>query len=201
MPQFTEDQFNQFMAAQAALNAPRAAPPTPATPRIGAVDAVGAWTGKGSDSNGTLPRSGDCYRKLISTDPLKAHTQTKLVIDKVKKGINGHPGNSSGLLFASPEEEHGDKFVPTFRCTVEYLKESGLEGVFVIIKRNGEQVDMLKNPGLVSKRILDHWIEDLKTNGVVDPTNINTNRAVCTYDTLNLTLSADGLLASCTEGL
>ena len=73
---------------------------------------------------------------MISINPLKAHTQTKAITDKVKKGIVGHPSNSAELLFASPKEEHGDKFVSVYQSLVEYLKESGLEGLMRSWPRN-----------------------------------------------------------------
>ena len=63
---------------------------------------------------------------------------------------------------------------------------------------------MLEFPGLVNPSILEQWIEDLETNGVLtlanahDPTE---RHPVCPHDADVLSLAADGLMSSCTEGL
>ena len=75
----------------------------------------------------------------------------------------------------------------------------GLEAVFQI-QTTGDSLDMLKTPGLVTEEIVKTWIDDLTVDGVHDSAGFR-RHAVCPYDKINLQLSAEAILNSCSDNL
>ena len=170
----TYEELNKLMAgtasaaATAAISQSKPSPSTQLTkPRVGGIDDIGAWTGFGADGNPTEPRTDDCYQQFDTSDKVKAFNALRTVKEKVKKGIVDHPCNTAKLLFSATHEEHGDKFVIVFRAAVQFIKESGCEGIFLIITRDHKKINMLETPGLVTPKITQEWIEDLTNKGVL----------------------------------
>ena len=162
------------------------------------MDAIGSWTGSGGELDSSIPRSEDCYREYYGSDSFKTHKASKEIKDNIKKGLVNHPCNPAKLLFCGPEEPDGDKFVEMFQATVDFVKGTGLDGIYLIYTRSGEEIDMLKTPGLVNATMVEEWVEDMTSNGVLEG---KTKHSVCKLDVLNLSLSADALLVSSTAGL
>jgi hypothetical protein len=44
-----------------------------------------------------------------------------------------------------------------------------MDPVFNVIQENGPAINMLKEPGKLTKTKVETWIKDLTTNGVWDP--------------------------------
>eukprot|EP00957_Ditylum_brightwellii_P207259 15352168-Ditylum_brightwellii.AAC.1 len=186
-PQFVMSDA-QLLQLLSAMQQSKPVQPTFPAPQIGGVDEIGAWTGLGSECDPAMPRTEDCYRTYYGSDRLKTHTASKSIKDRIKKGLVDHSSNPAKQLFSAPEEPDGDKFVTMFSAMVEFLQQTGLDGLFLIVTSNGDAIDMLESPGMVNSTIIDEWVEDLTSKGVVHQNNPNLRHAVCPQDIANLNL-------------
>ena len=59
---------------------------------------------------------------------------------------------------------------------------------------------MLKTPGLVTEEVVETWIDDLTLDGAMPPSSFQRHPA-CPYDKINLQLSAEAILNSCSDNL
>lgn len=167
-------------------------------PRCGGVYFIGAWTGGGDPTDKKKPYSNLCIRKFNSPDIFKTVNTMTAIETGCKAGMSNH---KSGALFADKDEPNTDQFVPYLRIFRDIVRLTGMEGVFIIITRTGIVINMFDSPGLITQEILDQWIEDLLTKGVIDLNDTTTRLKVCPHDATNLSWSGSALMSSCTEGL
>jgi hypothetical protein len=166
--------------------------PLPQMPRVGGVDSHGPWTGMGASLKGKLPKSSDCLRGFITVDVIKAHSLMATVEKACTAGI---PDES--MNFGLPDEPTGAKVGLCLREFESIVIHCGMDHVFNIIQKDGPAINMLTEPGKLTRTKVETWINDLTTLGVWDP--INQQRLpVCPHDEQNLVWSADAFEASCT---
>ena len=168
--------------------------PDPPAPRVGGVNDNGAWTGNGAAHNHQLPRTIHCMRKL-KMDEAKSYSQLVAIEDRCRKGLK----SMTGPLFCLESEPEANQVVTVLLNLQKFLEAHGLEPPFEIVTRDGSKVNMLQQPGLVNKSMLQAWIQDLTVLGVHDP--INGTLPVCTYDQTNLDWSYDAVINSCSAKL
>ena len=75
--------------------------PPPPHPRVGGVDSIGSWTGKGARGLGKDLRGPNCRRIFISPDPLKAYNAWVPVEKACKTGVP-----DEDLHFSMSSEPH-----------------------------------------------------------------------------------------------
>ena len=198
MSQFTlsEDQLKQLLQAAGSPSKPTV--PTVNSPRVGGTNEVGAWVGLGAHQKGVHPKSSLCLRKFKTTE-LKGYQAVISIEEKCKAGLK----SKDGLVFGLPGEPNHDKGALILKELDDFLAETGMESVFKIIDSNGSTVDMLKEPGYTTPDMVETWIKDLTTKGVVDTTDptMQTRHAVCEYDIVNLDWSGQAVLNSCSTML
>ena len=176
---FIIDAFSQSLNRQRVY-------PIPVKPRVGGVNEIGAWTGLGAGKKGLNPRSKDCMRKF-RMDPSKDYQQMSLVETECRKGLAG-TGKS---LFCMTDEPDAKNIVTTLQNMEEDLEMKGLEGVFVIVKQDGTQINMLRQPGMYTEQDMRTWINDLTVDGVHD--GKGGRLPVCPYDVTNLDWGYDAI--------
>jgi hypothetical protein len=77
-----------------------------------------------------------------------------------------------------------------------YPSNHGLEPVFKIVQSDGVVIDMLKQPGFVSTKLVTSWINDITVDGVHNEHDVG-RHTVCQYDVINLQFSFHAVLNSC----
>ena len=132
------------------------------------------------------PRSKDCMRKF-RMDPSKNYQQMSLVETECRKGL----GDTGKSLFCMTDEPDAKHIVTTLQNMEEDLQMKGLEGVFIIIKSDGSQINMLKQPGMYTEKDMRTWIKDLTEDGVHD--GKGGRLPVCSYDITNLDWGYDAI--------
>ena len=101
------------------------------------------------------------------------------------------------LHFGLPDEPTGAKVGVCLREFETIVIHCGMDPVFNVIQKDGPTINMLKEPGKLTRTKVETWINDLTTLGVWDP--INQQRLpVCPHDEQNLVWSADAFEASWT---
>jgi len=123
--------------------------------------------------------------------------QAKVALHTIQEHCKA--GIVMGPKFCLPYESEDFTLVPTIKAISQFMRDHGLEGVFMVVLPTGATIDIFKRPGIVTKKMIRTWIDDLTVHGVVDP---NGGRcAVCPYDEVNLHLSSMALLNSCSYKL
>ena len=190
----TQEQFQQLLATATSSSPAKTTKPL-VTPRVGGLTANhGVWTGHGRNEEHLEPVSLYCYRKFIYDD-LKSLQAISKNEEQCKQGLR----TISTVLFCRDTEEHGGKGAMVLKELEQYLMNHGLEGVFQI-QIADETVDMLKTPGLVTEAMVKTWLTDLTVDGVHDSSQ-HRRHPVCPYDKINLQLSAEAILNSCSDTL
>ncbi len=165
----------------------------PVKPRVGGVDEIGAWTGKGAREEGLSPRTNNCYRKLCG-DPVKSLGQISTIESGCRAGLKG----INGPLFRQEHETGAEKVITVLMALESFLEAYGLESVF-IMEFHDCKINMLKSPSQVSDYHVLRWLQCLLDDGVdIDAYH---RRAVCPYDRHNLELSYDAVINSCSDDL
>ena len=182
----TEDQLKALIAGKTA------AVPQIEVPRVGGVNIVGAWTGKGAQELGLHPQSSLCMRQFKGSE-LKAYQALLSIEEKCKAGLQA----KGDFVFGLPGEPNHDKGALLIRETDDLITQCGMEGVFQIVLEDGTIVDMLKEPGFVNEDMVDAWVQDLTTNGVHDGKGKGDRLPVCSYDLTNLHWSASTISNTC----
>jgi hypothetical protein len=168
--------------------------PTPQTPRVGGVDKLGAWTRHGALDEGQEPRSPNCMR-AFKADALKEHQALKPVEEACNKGIT-----EEKMQFCLKNETNTNHLCLCIRNIEKCFQDLGMELVCDIFLKDGDTINKLQEPGLLTKEIVDTWINDLTVIGVWDPVN-KTGLPVCPCDQKNMMMSSKGMMNSCSEGL
>jgi hypothetical protein len=75
------------------------------------------------------------------------------------------------------------------------MSNHGMEPIFQIVRSDGTIIDMLKQPGFVSTKLITSWIKDLTVDGVHD--GQCGRLAICQFDIINLQYSFHAVLNSC----
>ena len=163
-------------------------------PRVGGLDRQGVWTGYGRNDSGMEPMSYYCYRRFVYDD-LKSMQYQASIEEQCKAGLRA----TNTVLFCRDTEPNAGKGAQVLQELDQYLMKYGMEAVFRI-HIGKEVIDMLKFPGLVNRPLVETWVDRLLTKGVTDALTGATH-AVCPYDKLNLQLSAEAILNSCSETL
>jgi hypothetical protein len=78
----SNDQFTSLVQAMA--NKGTSAATTTPTPRVGGVNSVGAWTGRGAQGLGQQPKSGLCMR-FFKGNELKAFQALNAIEEKLER--------------------------------------------------------------------------------------------------------------------
>ena len=186
----TEEQFQQLLAN---ANSNREPVKKLLAPRVGGLAKhKGVWTGHGRNEEGLEPVSLSCYREFPS-DGLKAMQAIHNNEELCKQGLRV----STKVLFCRDDEEYGGKGAMVLKELDQYLMQHGMEAVFQIQTGDGT-LDMLKTPGLLTDEIVTKWIDDLTLDGVMSLTRFS-REPICPYDKINLQLSADAILNSCSD--
>jgi hypothetical protein len=185
---------NALQALLGAIN-PQHVPQPPAAPRVGGVNSVGAWTGAGSADDALHPRTGHCLRKFVRDDS-KTYTALSALEDRCRGGIKSL--SSAGPFFCLDSETDAKHVITVIQSLKDYLETHGLDPVFNIVTATGT-INMLDQPSLLTKAVVDTWVQDLKTNGVHD--GRGGRLALCPYDRMNLDWSYDTVLNSCSANL
>ena len=200
----TPSQFQTFMAQQQQallalqLQTQQQQPIQPrkkqlVAPRVGGVVAnKGVWTGNGVNDRMERPASINAWRDFAD-DNLKSLKAIGDIEEACRKGLKA----TSTLLFCFDTETNAGE-APTVLKNLEFLcKSCGLEGVFQIVRPNGDIIDMFKSPGLVTRKIVRDWLEDLLFKGVHIG---NGNRhPVCPHDKVNSEIASHIVLNSCSD--
>ena len=126
-------------------------------------------------------------------DVIKSHSLMAAVEKSCTAGLP-----DENLHFGLPDEPTGDKVGGCLREFDILVTHCGMEAVFHLIQEDGPNINMLKEPGKLTRLKVDLWVSDLTTRGVWDPIN-KTRLPVCPYDEQNLIWSADAFEASCTR--
>ena len=153
----------------------------------------GDWTGYGQNKLGKEPESHACYREFIVDTGIKAMQEKARIHDKCKEGLRKY----STTLFCRDTETGGGQGGQAIMEFAQYAIQHGLEGVFTIVLSSGT-IDMLHSPGLATEAIVKIWVKDLLYDGVRIPGSLD-RHPVCLYDRVNLQLSAQALLNSCSD--
>ena len=168
-------------------------------PRVGGVDESGVWTGLGAQELGNEPTSYYCIREF-SSKGIKELTALGKIKEHCKGGLK-----EAGPLFSLGHEKDAEKLVPCIKAMKAHIENCGLEGVFIIIRVDEDPLNMFKNPAQATLKLVTEWVEDLTKNGVVQQATTksrlslprNSRHPVCKYDEVNLSLSGQALLNSC----
>lgn len=160
-------------------------------PRVGGVDPLGSWTGRGARGLGQDPRGPNCRRIFQSPDPLKAYTALVPVEKACKAGVL-----DEDLHFSTSSETNGTRVSLCLAAFENHIVECGMDPVFNIIKKDGTTINMLQHPGkLAEEDLVTTWITDLTVLGVWDH-KTGKRLPVCPQDSKNLDLSGDALYNS-----
>jgi hypothetical protein len=173
----------------------RPAHPTPPTPRCGGVNTVGAWTGGGSRSDATSPRTNLCLRAL-KMEPYKAFPQLTIIEKECRSGLK----STTSPLFCLSNEPDAKHIITVINNLEDFLTTHGMESVFQITD-GVTKLDMLKRPALLKKTVIDQWVKTLTIHGVYSQGENSTRLPVCEYDRTNLEWSYDAVLNSCSDAL
>ena len=162
-------------------------------PRVGGRDEQGDWTGYGQNKLGKEPESHACYREFLIDTGIKAMQEKARIHDRCKQGLRGY----CDTLFRRDTESGGGQGGQAIMEFSQYVVQHGLEGVFTIVLSTGT-IDMFKSPGLATLPVVKTWVKDLLYDGVRIPGSLD-RHPVCPYDRVNLQLSAQALLNSCSD--
>ena len=171
----------------------RAPLPTPIIPhpRVGGVDSLGSWTGRGARGLGKDPRGPNCRRIFNSPDPLKAYNALVPVEKACKAGVL-----DEDLHFSTSSEPNGLRVSLCLAAFEKHIVDCGMDAVFNIIKKDGTTINMLQNPGMLAEDdLVPAWILDLTVLGVWDHAT-GKRLPVCPQDVKNLDMSGDALYNS-----
>jgi hypothetical protein len=124
------------------------------------VDRLGAWTGCGAVNEGKEPKTPNCMR-ACKADPLKEYQAIKPVEEACNKGIT-----EEKMQFCLKKETNASRLCLCIRNMEEHPQGLDMEPVYDIIVDDGETINMLQEPGLLMKEIVDTWIKDLTVNRV-----------------------------------
>ena len=166
-------------------------------PRAGGVNTTGAWTGSGSGQLGTEPFSGYCMRSF-QADPIKNHQAMAPIEERCRRGLSSA---TTDPLFSMAGEPDADKTVLSIKAFEKLVMYCGMDSVFYIVLDDGSKVNMLKEPGLVTKTMVDTWCEDVLSKGVHRNPTLGIRYPPCPFDKTNMSWSGDALLNSCTVAL
>ena len=187
----TAEQLQQLIAS---LAPSKSTPTYTKAPRVGGVSSTGVWTGYGQQDQQLKPRTAKCYRRWNFTSPDKAFAQEQRIEDACREGLKADPTNT---LFSLPDEKDGKSLIHTLKSFKRMAEDLGYEAVFDIVLHDGTRVNMLTKPGLVSKPMMETWLEDLE-KGVY----LNSQRQPpCDLDAVNLDYSYSAVLNSCSPGV
>jgi len=150
------------------------------------------WTDLGLSKAGLVLFSHNCMQDCFSSG---LHEESKLfaIQDRCQEGLS-HVGPKFGM----PYEKDARDLVPTMKALYRFIQSHGLEGVFLIVLPAGDVVNMFQHPAL-SEEMICEWIKDLTVDGVHD--GKGGRLVLCSYDALNLKLSGNALLNSCSDAL
>jgi hypothetical protein len=166
-------------------------------PRAGGINATGAWTGSGSGQLGAEPFSGYCMH-AFQADPIKNHQAMAPIEERCRRGLSSA---TTDPLFSMAGEPDADKTVLSIKAFEKLVMYCGMDSVFYIVMDDGSRVNMLKEPGLVTKTMVDDWCEDILSKGVHKNPTIGGHHSPCPFDKTNMSWSGDSLLNSCTVAL
>jgi hypothetical protein len=162
---------------------------TPNT-RVGRTNNMGAWTGNGAQGLRTNPKGSLCMRSFKGNQ-LKVYQAMNVMEEKCKGGLQA----KGAIVFGLPGETHFDKGALLLRELDKYMSNHGMEPVFQSVQSDGTIIDMLKQPGFLSTKLITSWIKDLTVDGVHD--GQGGRRTICPYDVTNLQYSFHAVLKSC----
>ena len=193
---FTQAQFDDFLKAVSKTPSSQVKL-TP--PRLGGQNSTGVWTGYGAGELQKEPTSANCMR-AFNTDVLKNHQAVKPIETTCKAGLKDSPE----LLFCMLNEPNAKTIIYSIHSFEDLMVQSGMDGVFTIIKDDGTKTNMLREPGMISTDLVKTWCKDVLEDGVweYDTTNhTQVHGTVCEYDRVNMIWSGKALLNSCTVTL
>jgi hypothetical protein len=101
-------------------------------------------------------------------------------------------------LFSMAGEPHADKTVLSIKAFEKLVMYCGMDSVFYNVLDDGSKVNMLKEPGLVTKTMVDTWCEDVLSKGVHENPTLRVRHPLCPFDKTKMSWSGDTLLNSCT---
>ena len=198
----SNDQFQQLLGAfqlstQQPVQPSTKQPAVARPPRVGGtVNLHGYWTGFGLNGNGDEPRTTDCMREYFDTG-IKAFVAMGEVHKRCHGGLNS---TSDAPQFSQTHEKDANKFFSCVQALATFCEDHGMEGVFTIVLTNSTKVNLFKRPAFADEQMITKWIDDLTNVGVVaDATG--KRHPVCRFDKLNLRLSGQAVLNSCSESL
>ena len=146
----------------------------------------------GASKAGIIPRTNNCYRKF-DMEPSKNHQQVTLLEKECRMGLK------KGALLCMDDEPDYKSIVTTLSNMLDDLEKKGMEGVFIIVLRNGTTVNMLKKPAYLTEELVDRWLMDLTRRGVHN--GFGGRHLVCPYDLNNLAWSFDCIMDSLSSKL
>jgi hypothetical protein len=97
----------------------------------------------------------------MTSDVIKSHTLMATVEKACTAGV---PDET--MHFGLPDELNGAKAGLCMQELEKMVVHCGMDPVFNIIQQNGTEIDMLTEPGKLTKTNVDTWINDLTTDGV-----------------------------------
>ena len=164
-------------------------PTIPPHPRVGGVDSIGSWTGKGARGLGKDPKGPNCRRIFNSPDPLKGYNTWVPVEKACKAGVL-----DEDLHFSMSSEPNGLRVTLCLAAFEKHIVDCGMDGVFNIIKKDGTTINILQAPGMLAEDdLVPNWIMDLTVLGVWH----NGKRLpVCPQDVKNLDMSGEAIYNS-----
>ena len=162
--------------------------PTIPHPRVGGVDSIGSWTGRGSRGLGIDLKGPNCRRIFNSPDPLKAYNAWVPVEKACKAGVL-----DEDLHFSMSSEPNGLRVSQCLTAFEKHIVDCGMDGIFTIIKKDGTTINMLQAPGMLAEDdLVPAWILDLTVHGVWCHAT-GKRLPVCPQVVKNLDMSGDAL--------
>ena len=163
-------------------------------PRVGGIDDIGVWTGAGANGTGERPKTGSCYR-AFKTDPIKSHNAIVPIQKDCQAGLQ-----EENLKFCMNHEPNAQRIILVLRAVEKFLIRTGMEGIFIIIQKDGTKINMLRDPGRINKEMVDIWVDDVMIYGVWDPVT-GKRLPVCIHDLTNMAWAGEALMQTTSEML
>jgi hypothetical protein len=133
--------------------------------------------------------------RAFKAEPLKEHQALKPVKEACNERIT-----KEKMPFSLKREPNGSRLCLCIRNMEENLQDHAMEPICNIITNQGEVINKLHEPGLVTEEIVDEWLEDPTIIGVWDPVT-QARLPMCPYGYTNMIMSGREMMNSCTEGL
>jgi hypothetical protein len=94
----------------------------------------------------------------FQADPIKNHQAMAPIEERCHRGLFSA---TTDPLFSMADEPDADKTILSIKAFEKLVMYCGMDSVFYIVLDDGSKVNMLKEPGLVTKTMVDTWCEDV----------------------------------------